>query len=131
MSPEPKRMTAKARAIAMAKKCKRRGGDCPCDDTCQAMDLLQKEVANIQYHQRDLQFEIARLSTPPATWRDEASRNCPDPAFFHAVVHHTGDSWAWGWEDEDGEFYEADSQWPWVEDFAYADDWRRQGFEVV
>lgn len=52
-----------------------------------------------------------------------------------AVVHDTGDGWSPSWERDDECADETlivgDEGWPFVEDFAYASDWKALGFEVV
>ena len=63
---------------------------------------------------------------------------CPCDGMFHNfTAHHTGDGWTWGAEcNVCGEYWGDDASkrlvdWPFVEDVATADDWRRAGFEVV
>lgn len=80
---------------------------------------------------------------PPATIK--AGWVLPDPPTCprcggkgFAAVHHTGDSWVWGWDCDNcgpdefcwndgcpgaGEEYD----WPFKEDVAWAKDWKRAG----
>jgi len=83
------------------------------------------------------------VARPPATlksgWALPEAPVCPEcGGTACAVVIHTGDGWAWGWEcDECGPdpFCWSDGdpgvgplyEWPFIEDWALGADWERAG----
>lgn len=89
------------------------------------------EVGDTQYV--DLGIPVERTFT----YQPPAGRLCSCGAELVPTAHHTGDGWTWGGECLTcGVFVseqDESKRWPWPfkEDTASADDWRRAGYVVV
>lgn len=74
----------------------------------------------------------------PATVRPDWTLPAPptdEPDTWHPSAYDTGDGWLMEWrrndENDDGDYpMTGETAWPFVEDYAYASDWRGLGFEV-
>lgn len=120
------------RLEAMAKRCKNRGGDCPCIGRCQAMDAVDRELGSVAIVEREvkqnrerLESMRRRISSPMATLKhDFVFAPNLDP-----VIVFDGEDATFGYENRDGEWIEQNA-WPFNEDFVWADDCERLGFRV-
>jgi len=126
------RFDVDAKLEAVVKRCKKRGGDCPCIGRCQAMDVVDRELGGVSIEEREvkrkrelLEAVRRRLASPMATLK-------PDFVFdpnLNAVIVFDGDEATFGYEDRDGEWIEQ-SVWPFNEKYVWADDCERLGFRV-
>jgi hypothetical protein len=121
-----------AKLNAVVKRCKKRGGDCPCIGRCQALDEVDRELGAVSWQELDLKQKRKRLedtrkrlTTKPATLRDDFHF---DPN-LQPVIVFDGDEAIFGYEDEDGEWIEQNT-WPFNEDHVWPDDCERLGFRI-
>ena len=129
------------RLAAMAAKCKRRGGDCPCrmdrrGERCQAIEAIQQRISELNEELEELLLEQTWLDTPLATVRDDWELPTKPPGDYRPTVIHDGYGWWPHWHSETESvdvvaFPATEKSWPFVERHAYSDDWERLGFEVV
>lgn len=132
-----------ARLEAIMKRCRTRGGDCPCGSKCKAESLLMEQREALDTEMSRLKREIDQVDrdlkwvrhvpcTVRETWTQPAK---PDGGNYRLAVHHTGDGWWPHWYDPDAQVdcleLDDDHQWPFVEELAYGEDWEAIGFEVV
>lgn len=123
-----------ARLKAMAKKCRNRGGDCPCVGRCEAIRAIEVAIGAVVAEERRLQREretmenaIRRLNTPPAKLKEGFQF---DPRYQPVMVFDCGDAY-FGYEDENGEWIDCED-WPFdpsVETI-WQDDCERHGIRV-
>lgn len=116
----------------LSKKCRNRGGDCPCRDRCQAVDAINEALRELETKRKLIDREIddfertrRRLTTPMATLRDGFKF---DERYEPVIVFDGGEA-TFGYEDEDGEWIEA-NVWPFNEGFVWYDDCERLGIRV-
>lgn len=122
------------RIRAMARKCKNRGGDCPCVLGCEAikaigtaMESLAREERKLQDKRERLENQLRRLNTPPAKLRDGFKF---DPRYQPVMVFDCGEA-HFGYEDENGEWIDSE-EWPFDPsvEFIWEDDCERHGIRV-
>jgi hypothetical protein len=119
------------RIEAMAKRCRRRGGDCQCHRMCQAIIEAERELQSLAVQQVYLQRQrerlenlTKRLKAPMATLKDGFTfEKRGEP-----VMVFDGENSEFGYEDTDGEWAEAD--WPFNESGIWPDDCERLGIRV-
>jgi hypothetical protein len=121
-----------AKLEALAKRCKNRGGDCPCIWRCQAIDAVDRELGSAAIKEREAKQERQRLETirkrlksPMATLKKgfEFEPN------LKPVMVFDGDEASFGYEDSKGEWIDANI-WPFNEKYVWADDCQRLGIRV-
>lgn len=116
----------------LAAKCKRRGGDCPCEIGCEAEKACDGELSRLLHERQeaDRRFRyveniLRKVQTPPATLRAGFTfRDGLTP-----VMVFDGDEACFGYEDANGEWTEA-NVWPFNESYVWADDCERHGIRV-
>lgn len=121
------------RLRAMEKRCRSRGGDCPCPvGSCQAREELERRLSAVlhklsiaQASRDSLINRIRRITTPPAGLREDFSF---DPQKTPVMVFD-GEEGHFGYEGDDGEFIDVD-EWPFDQEFVWADDCERLGIRV-
>lgn len=118
----------------MLGRCHLKGGDCPCSDGCDAERQLQHEIELCEGRLSGLRQQMNWLKAEPRTVKP--AWNMPDKpnGNYSPVVYQDLHEWHPYWsEDETGDAVEFPDGlcWPFAEDTAYAEDWRRLGFEVV
>ena len=128
----PRMTSSDARLTAVAKRCKKRGGDCPCTSTCEAVATIERRlngVAAEEYEIKNrrvyLETMKRRLQTPPATLKPSFAFD----ARYEAVIVFDGNEATFGYESSDGEWFEQ-NEWPFNEDVIWPDDCERLGFRV-
>lgn len=121
-----------ARLEALAKRCKNRGGDCPCVGQCQAIKAANEKLEEISIKERALKQNrnqidnlILRLKSKPATLKSDFIFT-PN---LQPVIVFDGNEASFGYEDENDEWIEQ-NVWPFNEDYVWADDCERLGFRV-
>ena len=123
------------RLQAMAKRCKRRGGDCSCKGQwCEALREAEKEIRWLTGKRVELDQQIEelehikeRLETPMATLREGFTFK---PGLTPVVTYNGGDSY-FGYEEDGGEWLEDDGEpWPFNEEIVWSDDCERHGIRV-
>lgn len=121
-----------AKLKALAKQCKKRGGDCPCIGRCQAMDAVDQELGAVAIQEREVKQKRERLESVRQRLASPMATLKPDFVFdpnFQPVIVFDGDEATFGYEDSDGEWIEQ-NVWPFNEDYVWADDCERLGFCV-
>lgn len=120
------------KADALAKRCKTRGGDCPCPGACQAIKALDAERAKAEREQvrigrqiESIDNQIKRLSTPIAKLREGFEF---DNRYTPVIVFDCPQA-TFGYVDDDGEWIEANC-WPFDQDYVWADDCEANGIRV-
>lgn len=124
-----------ARIRQVARRCKRRLGDCGCVIGCEAVTLIDKALIQLRIARNDIEREITdlentrlRLNTNPATSRPEVIAMCPEGC-EPVMVFDAGEAY-FGFEDCEGEWIEC-SEWPFVESQRiWPDDCERAGIRV-
>lgn len=114
------------RPLLLANRCKRRGGDCPCKGDCQAERALHKRLTELDSEKRQLKSALEKITTKPATVRGD----------WTLPIKPAGDGWCPHWYSEKDDpdcvdFPSGRESWPFEENYAYADDWERAGFQVA
>jgi len=116
----------------LSKKCRNRGGDCPCRDRCQAVDAINEALRELETKRKLIDREIddfertrRRLTTPMATLREGFTFD----ERYEPVIVFDGDEATFGYEDKDGEWIEA-NVWPFNESVVLYDDCERLGIRV-
>lgn len=123
-----------ARFTNLTKRCRKRGGDCPCHrDECAAAEAIALAILEREAAKRDLDNDIAelkraelRLKTPPATLRDGFTF---DPR-YQPVMVFDGDAATFGYENQNGDWIET-NHWPFNEAWVWGDDCERLGIRVI
>ena len=122
-----------ARIKAVAKRCKNRGGDCPCVLGCKAIGEIKERRMELIAARRKINDEILalaneanRLQSPWATLRDGFVF---DLRGYVPVMVFDGHEASFVYEDENGEVA-FDGPWPFNEDIAWPDDCERYGIRV-
>jgi hypothetical protein len=121
------------RIEVLAKRCKKRGGDCPCIGRCQAMDEVDRELCGVAIAEREVKQKRERLESMRRRLGSPMATLKPDFVFdpnLQPVIAFDGDEATFGYEDSDGEWIEQNI-WPFNEEFVWADDCERLGFKVV
>lgn len=123
------------RIRAMIKRCKNRGGDCPCKDECQAVALIYEEKRKTDRRQEVLDDMLAAARHVPCTIKPGWTMPPKPDGDYRAAVIGDGE-WVphWTSDTEQVDFVDfppGDFSWPFVEDTAYAVDWERLGFVVI
>lgn len=123
------------RLMAMAKQCRRHGGECPCGTDCKAemgllrvKNRLQRELSNVDHKLKWLQRTPA---TVKAGW---AKPEKPDGDYFLAVHFDSDEAILhWSSDTESVDFVEivGEAAWPFNEETAWPDDFERLGVVVV
>lgn len=124
------------RIRAMLKRCKNRGGDCPCRDGCQVVDLIYEEKRKLEKRQEVLNDLLQAARHKPCTVRSDWTMPPTPAGNYRAAVYNDGGEWLPHWtskteEDDYLDFPPGGFSWPFVEDTAYAEDWERLGFEII
>jgi hypothetical protein len=117
---------------ALAKRCKKRGGDCPCIGRCQAMDAVGRELCVLAMKEREVKQKLERLESVRRRLASPMATLKPHFVFdpnLQPVIVFDGDEATFGYEDSDGEWIEQ-NVWPFNEDYVWADDCERLGFRV-
>lgn len=121
-----------AKLEALVKRCKKRGGDCPCIGRCQAMNAVDRELGSIAIEECELKRKRERLESVRRRLESPMATLKPDFVFdpnLQPVIVFDGDEATFGCEDSDGEWIEQ-NVWPFNEDYVWADDCERLGFRV-
>lgn len=122
------------RATAMVRRCKRHGGDCPCDIHCLAESQLCCIQSDLKRELAEVERRLAWLRRRPCTVRDDWQRPEKPEGDYTLSVVNEGDGWCLHWYSEtekvDYIAITGDATWPFVEDTAWPDDWERLGIEV-
>ena len=123
------------RALAMAGKCRNKGGDCPCGRYCDAEGELARHESELRRQLAKVQHKLAWLRHKPCTVRDDWKRPEQPPGDYTLAVVNEGEGWVLHWysETEQEDYIEitGDTSWPFVEDTAWSGDWEMLGVEVV
>ena len=121
-----------ARLQALANRCRNRGGDCPCTIRCQALCTAAEQLEQIAAEERaikrrreHLEQLTRRLQTKPATLKDGFVFD----SRYEPVMVFDGDVASFGYEDSNGDWIEC-NEWPFNEQFIWADDCERFGIRV-
>lgn len=129
-------MVSFERAKAMAQKCRKVGGDCPCERRCEAERALVDVREECSRIIAQTWQEIERLNRKPAVVREDWTMPPKPAGDYVATVISEGDGWSPHWYSETErveyiEFPPGNSSWPFVDETAYGTDWEALGFVVV
>lgn len=132
------------RINALIRKCRHRGGDCSCPLRCQARDevvaeLVQAEQAVGAANRRLEQAKVMKrhLEAMPCTVKPGWTMPPKPDGDYAPMVYIDYDECHMHWYSETESIdqvdmdLKGDSAWPFVEDYAYREDWERLGFTVV
>lgn len=122
----------RARINALARRCRTRGGDCPCVRGCDAVRQIETELiavraeeSNIRKSREWLESTKRRIETPPAT----LAEGFVFDKRYEPVMVFDGNEGTFGYEDQDGEWIDCD-EWPFQQNFIWPDDCERHGIRV-
>ena len=120
------------RALAMAKRCRLRGGDCTCNRDCEALLQLRILRINKSNELQRIVEAIQRLEAPYAQVVDGWQMPARPQGDYTAVAHFDLGEVSLGWssETETDDWLDMKCEWPFVEPIAYPDDFEKLGFEV-
>lgn len=128
-------MSETARVFAMTRRCRRKGGGCPCDPLeCLAERELKRLRHDAAKQLGRIEHTLEWLNHEPSTVRDDWKRPEKPDGDYQLTVYQD-DAWYLHWhsETEDIDYIEitGDAAWPFVQDTAWAEDWERLGVAVV
>ena len=125
------------RVNQMIRRCKRKGGDCPCSNKnilgvvyCEAEKLLSEEYELLTRRIKEVEKSLAYLTHKPCTINGWKMPPKPEGDYVACVILDDGWYPHWYSETEQVDYIEMNT-WPFVEDVAYAEDWEKIGFKVV
>lgn len=97
--------------------------------------MLTARLSRLQSELSQVESDLKWLRHKSCTVREGWTTPIKPDGNYRMAVHHTGDGWWPHWYDPDAAIdcidFDDDHQWPFVEEWAYGEDWERLGFEVV
>ncbi len=120
------------RITAMVSKCRKRNGDCPCLNQCEAEKLIDKAMQKMDQYKKNIDLKQRRyenlklmINTPVATLKkDFKFREGLTP-----VMYFDTDEAHFGYVDQDGEWVEDCEEWPFEENYVWPDDCVKNGIQ--